>query len=131
MGEELRRRGVHLHLIDLGGDITNGMGKAFFTIAAAFAEAERDRIRERIIDVKRDQRQRGRYLGGAVPFGYRVGDDGELVEVPEQQAAIRRAVELCGASKSLRAITEAMQGEGFEVSHMLVRRILHDQQAAA
>jgi putative DNA-invertase from lambdoid prophage Rac len=29
---------------------------------AAVAEAERDRIRERIADVKRDQKARGRYL---------------------------------------------------------------------
>jgi hypothetical protein len=51
--------------------------------------------------------------------------------VSEQQAAIRRAVELHDAGLSLRAIAEAMQGEGFDVSHMLVRRILRDQQAAA
>jgi len=43
------------------------------------AEAERDRIRERATEVKADQRKRGRYLGGIVPFGWRVGDDGHLV----------------------------------------------------
>jgi hypothetical protein len=42
--------------------------------------------------MKADQRQRRRYLGGTVPFGWCVGDDGELVEVPEQQAVIRRMV---------------------------------------
>src|SRR4051812_5019085 len=36
----------------LGGDIAgNGLSKLFLTIAAAFAEAERDRIRERITTV--------------------------------------------------------------------------------
>jgi len=34
-------------LIDLGGDIANGLSKLFCTIAVAFAEAERDRTRER------------------------------------------------------------------------------------
>jgi hypothetical protein len=35
--------GVKLHLLDLGGDIAgNGLSKLFLTIAAAFAEAERD-----------------------------------------------------------------------------------------
>jgi hypothetical protein len=43
--------------------------KLFLTIAAAFAEAERDRIRERIGRVKADQKARGRYLGGKVPSG--------------------------------------------------------------
>ena len=43
--EDLRKRGVSLHLLDLGGDISgNGLSKLFLTIAAAFAEAERDRI---------------------------------------------------------------------------------------
>src|SRR3954470_13181284 len=59
--EQLRTRGVKLHLLDLGGDIAgNGLSKLFLTIAAAFAEAERDRIRERITNVKQDQKARGR-----------------------------------------------------------------------
>ena len=55
------------------------------------AEAERDRTLERIAEIKRDQRQRGRYLGGTPPFGWKVGETGDLVAVAEQQAAIRRA----------------------------------------
>jgi putative DNA-invertase from lambdoid prophage Rac len=88
--KDLNARGIALHFIDLGGNVTgNGIAKLVFTILSAVAEAERDRIRERIADVKRDQRSRGRYLGGTVPFGYRVGENGELVEIPEQQEAIR------------------------------------------
>ncbi len=40
------------------------------SITAAFPEAERDRIRERIGQVKAAEKARGRYLGGSVPFGY-------------------------------------------------------------
>src|SRR4051794_41966208 len=62
-------------MIDLGGDVTgNGISKLVFTILSAVAKAERDRTRERIADVKRDQRARGRFLGGTVPFGYRLGE---------------------------------------------------------
>src|SRR4029077_7504621 len=87
---DLRRRGVALHLLDLGGDISgNGMSKLFLTIAAAFAEAERDRIRERVTQSKADQKARGRYLGGTVPFGYRRGGSGELVPHEAEQEAIR------------------------------------------
>jgi hypothetical protein len=45
------------------------LSKLFLTIAAAFAEAERDRIRERVAQVKRDK-------------------EGALEGIPEQQAAI-------------------------------------------
>ena len=41
-----------------------------------------DQIRECVSTVKEHQRQRGRYLGGRVPFGYRVENSG-LVEVRE------------------------------------------------
>jgi DNA invertase Pin-like site-specific DNA recombinase len=63
---QLKERSVSLHMIDLGGDVTgNGISKLVFTILSAVAEAKRDRIR----DVKADQRKRRRYLGGIVPFG--------------------------------------------------------------
>jgi putative DNA-invertase from lambdoid prophage Rac len=85
--EALKARGVALHLLDLGGDISgNGLSKLFLTIAAAFAEAERDRIRERVGQVKADQKARGRYLGGARPFGFTIGDDGALIEDEREQA---------------------------------------------
>jgi putative DNA-invertase from lambdoid prophage Rac len=47
-------------------------------MAAAFAEAERDRIRERIGQVNADQKARGRYLGGSIPFSYRVRRRGRI-----------------------------------------------------
>lgn len=126
MVEDLKRRGVSLVLLDLGGDIaSNGMSKLFLTIAAAFAEAERDRIRERIATVKADQKARGRYLGGIVPFGWRLGDDGDLVEDEAQQAAIRRMVELRQAGQPLRAIADAMKAEGVNVSHEGVKKIVN------
>ena len=110
--ESLKTRGVKLHLLDLGGDIAgNGISKLFLTIAAAFAEAERDRIRERIGQVKADQKARGRYLGGKVPFGFRRGDDGELVPHEAEQEAIREMVALRAQRKALRAIADAMRAK--------------------
>ena len=122
---QLKDQGVGLHLIDLGGDCSgNGISKLVFTILSAVAEAERDRIRERIRDVKADQRRRKRYLGGIVPFGWRVGEDGELVAVPAQQAAIKKAKALRAKGKSLRAIAAALAAQGVRLSHEGVKRIV-------
>src|SRR5215469_14107124 len=108
----LKQAGVALHMIDLGGDTTgNGVSKLVFTILSAVAEAERDRTRERITEVKTDQRKRGRYLGGRVPWGYRVGAVGELVSVREQGLA-------------LRAIAEQMKAAGVSISHAGVKNAL-------
>jgi putative DNA-invertase from lambdoid prophage Rac len=120
---KLKYRDVSLHMIDLGGDVTsNGISKLVFTILSAVAEAERDRIRERIADVKRDQRTRGRFLGGTVPFGYRLGQDGELMEHQEEQAAIREARAMKEGGASLRAIASALQAKGHRISHVAVSR---------
>ena len=121
---KLKDRGVSLHMIDLGGDVTgNGISKLVFTILSAVAEAERDRTRERITEVKRDQRQRGRFLGGSVPFGWRrAGSD--LVPIPDQQAAIARMRALRADGLSLRAIRDRMAGEGVRLSHVAVDNAL-------
>ena len=122
---QVQKRGVVLHMVDLGGDVTgNGISKLVFTILSAVAEAERDRIRERIRDVKADQRQRQRYLGGKVPFGWKVVGDGELVEVPEQQAALKRARKLRAKGLSLRAIAADLGKKGMRISHEGVKRIV-------
>jgi hypothetical protein len=122
---ELKDHDVSLHMIDLGGDVTgNGIAKMVFTILSAVAEAERDRTRERIVDVKRDQRSRGRYLGGAVPFGFRLGEQGELVPEPGEQAAIRHTCELKSRGASLRAIEAALTEQGHSVSHVAISSML-------
>ena len=129
--EKLKAIGVKLHLLDLGGDIAgNGLSKLFLTVAAAFAEAERDRIRERIGQVKSDQRQRGRYLGGIRPFGYRIvkeddEDGGELVEDVAEQSAIAKIRAMREAGLALRVIAEQITVDGFALSHAGVKKILN------
>ncbi|CAH1696793.1 Resolvase [Hyphomicrobiales bacterium] len=126
MMELLRDQEVGVHMIDLGGDVTgNGIAKLVFTILAAVAEAERDRIRERIADVKRDQKQRGRYLGGSVPFGYRIGDDGALLPDDDQQAALSEARALRAGGASMREIARHLGAMGHKISHVSVGRALN------
>jgi putative DNA-invertase from lambdoid prophage Rac len=123
--EDMRKRSVSLCLLDLGGDISgNGLSKLFLTIAAAFAEAERDRIRERIGQVKADQKARGRYLGGTVPFGYRRGQSGELVRHAAEQQAISEIGALWVEGKPLRAIADAMRAKEISISHEGVANVL-------
>jgi putative DNA-invertase from lambdoid prophage Rac len=99
---QLKKRGISLHMVDLGGDVTgNGISKLVFTILSAVAEAERDRIRERVRDVKRDQKERNRFLGGTVPFGWKLAEDGSLIPDAQAQAAIATMVQARAAGRSL------------------------------
>lgn len=123
----LRDRGIALHMLDLGGDVTgNGIARLVFTILAAVAEAERDKVRERVTDIKRDQRARGRYLGGAVPFGFIVSPAGDLTEDPAQQRAIRDALLLRAEGASLRAVSTKLKATGHDLSHAAWARVLKE-----
>jgi DNA invertase Pin-like site-specific DNA recombinase len=121
---KLKAKCISLHMVDLGGDVTtNGVSRLVFTILSAFAEAERDRTRERVAEIKADQKARGKFLGGYAPFGWRREGD-SVVPIPEQQAAIARMRELRAAGHSLRAIRDRMAQEGVRVSHVAVSHAL-------
>ncbi len=89
--EQLKDDKIGLHMIDLGGDVTgNGISKMVFTILAAVAEGERDRIRERVRDAKRHRAAQQLYNGGKAPFGFDVVEK-RLVPNVNEQAALMRA----------------------------------------
>jgi putative DNA-invertase from lambdoid prophage Rac len=129
--DDLRKRGVGLHLIDMGGDVSaSAVSKMFLTIAAAFAEAERDRIRERVAATCQDLRRQGKRVGGGVPFGWRPlpSPDGKgeiLVEHPAEQHEIRHVMApMRGRGASIRAIVAAERKRGFQVGFVAVENSL-------
>jgi putative DNA-invertase from lambdoid prophage Rac len=123
--EVLKKRGVKLHLLDLGGDIAgNGMSKLFLTIAAAFAEAERDRIRERIVDTKAHLASQGLHSGGSRPFGFDIVLEGEVKQlVPNQaeMATVERMQAMRREVATLRAIGAVTGHKPTSVKRILER----------
>jgi DNA invertase Pin-like site-specific DNA recombinase len=130
--EGFKEQGVGLHMIDLGGDVCgNGISKLVFTILSAVAENERDRIRERIRDVKRHLATQGMYGGGKRPFGFDVVD-GRLVPNRKEQAAIARMKELRAVETPLREISTTIAAEfKKEMTPMTIKRILDRSARAA
>jgi putative DNA-invertase from lambdoid prophage Rac len=124
--EELKDQGVALHLIDLGGDVTgNGISKMVFTILAAVAEGERDRIRERIRDAKRHLTEKGVFSGGKRPFGFDIVADGtisRLVPNATEQAAIAEMQAMRKDGATYRAIG-AVVGKGPKTVQRILERV--------
>jgi putative DNA-invertase from lambdoid prophage Rac len=115
----MKKRGVGLYLKDLGGDVTESNVSALvFGLLSNVAEFERTRIAERISDVKADQRARGRFLGGAAPFGYmKVKRDGkQYVEPIASVHDVARRLRALGYSARLAA--GHFTGLGHSVSHV-------------
>ena len=73
--------------------------------------------------MKADQKARRRFLGGSIPFGFRVVD-GELVADEHEHEAIREMIVLKAEGRSLRAIAAEMQAQGHKISHEGVAGIL-------
>ena len=128
-------RGVDLIVADVSFDpvTQNGVGKMFFTVLAALAEFERERILERILAGRRGKKARGGFIGGTVPFGYSVvgeGKEAHLEPVPEEQAAIDSILELREAGLSLRDVAaQVNERHGTSISYQVVRRVERDHRA--
>lgn len=118
---ELKLRGVSVHFIDLGGDVTNdGIGSVIFTILSAFATFERERIATRIREVKQVQKDEGKFLGGFTRFGYVVEGE-KLVPNPEQQEIIKEMKAMRRRGMSLRRISKWLgKSYGVTMSHSTV-----------
>ena len=71
-------RGIHVHFLDIGVDMSTPVGKLITGIMAIFAEFEHARIRERILDAKRHLKAKGLPASAVAPLGRRivVGKDG-------------------------------------------------------
>ena len=118
---ELKLRGVSVHFIDLGGDVTNdGIGSVIFTILSAFATFERERIATRIREVKQVQKTEGKFLGGFTRFGYSVEGE-KLIPNPDQQAIIKEMKVMKRRGMSLRRISKWLaRSHGVTMSHSTV-----------
>jgi DNA invertase Pin-like site-specific DNA recombinase len=127
VAEDFHKRGVHLHLLDIGGDVTgNGVGKLVFSILAAVAEMERGRISERVRSVKQHLRDGGYFTGGKRPRGYHVTKDGKLETDPRWQECVEWMKCQRTEGQTYRQISASV-GERFGITldHTTVYRILN------
>ncbi|MCE2566443.1 recombinase family protein [Komagataeibacter sp. FNDCF1] len=125
--DQFKSQDIGLHMIDLGGNVCgDGISKLMFTILSAVAEAERDRIRERIAQVKSDQKHRGRYLGGKIPFGFELGPNGNLNPIPTQQEVINLVQELRRKKNTFRYIQSFLKNNDINISISTIHRICLD-----
>tara|TARA_R110002072_G_scaffold297929_2_gene471206 strand:- start:1720 stop:2427 length:708 start_codon:yes stop_codon:yes gene_type:complete len=113
--EDWDRRGVVFHVVDMGGsamNLSSAVGRAFLTVAAAFAELERSLVSERTRAAARRVRARGKSWGGRAPYGFRVAEDSKLVLCPREQAVVELIREARGRGYSYRQIVVELEAQG-------------------
>lgn len=117
--QRLQEHGVKLILADMGTDpvTENGVAKLFFTMLAAFAEFERNRIAERVADGKRAKKAKGGFTGGGAPYGWtKVGDGAtaSLTRNAGEQNTIAQVLMLRAAGIPLRVISDRLAAAGLK-----------------
>lgn len=109
---EWDQRGVAVHFVDLGGQTLNtasAMGRMFLTVAAGFAELERNLIAERTAMALAHKREHG-LVYGSTPFGYeRRGD--RLREKASELRVLKRIRAWRARGWSLRRIAEQLTAD--------------------
>lgn len=130
---DLKQRNVSVHFIDLGGDATtNGISQVIFTILGAFADFERERISQRISEVKQQQKSNGFWTGGTPPFGYRVNEEGRLEANPEQAEVLEAIFRWKEEGYSLRRISDKLYREfRVKLTFMSVKNALGRKQSSS
>lgn len=111
--DDAGRRGWSLMSVGEQLDTSSAVGRLMVGILGTVAQWEREAIGERTSDAMRQMAAEGRYTGGPVPYGYRLGAEGGRLEVdPAEQAALSAIRELRAAGLSLRKVAAALETRG-------------------
>jgi site-specific DNA recombinase len=110
-------------------------GDTMLNFRVLFAREEHKRIKLRMVGTRRLLRDRGYYVEGLAPYGYRrsfpkghKGAEKNVLRVEESEAAIvRRAFRLCIAGQSRSQIGEALGIKRDRVHHLLGNRLYTGQ----
>lgn len=69
---EFQKYGVEFVSVTEKFDTSTPIGKAMLMIVMIFAQLERETIQQRIIDAYRSRSRKGFYMGGQVPYGFKL-----------------------------------------------------------
>lgn len=103
--------GVSFVSVTQSFNTTSSMGRLTLNVLLSFAQFEREVIGERVRDKISASKQKGLWVGGPVPLGYR--SEKKLLRVDEIEAAlVRRIFELYRDHGSIRAVVEQLAADG-------------------
>ena len=115
--------GIALHLLDMGIDTSSAVGRAFLTVAAGFAELEKNLIGERTSAALQAKKARGEALGVA-------GGRNKIGATDAEREIVAAVVKARAAGLSIREIAAELAAAGMrtrrggEIQSTQVARIL-------
>ena len=133
--KELRSKQVGLHCVDIGEEVIlprkrklvihEGSSKVVFALLEALSVCEKAKHGQAISVAKQKLKKEGRYLGGPIPFGWQVDNDGMLIQKMSEQKRIKEIIRLREDRWSYRDISRILlERHGLKLSHEGVRKAL-------
>jgi site-specific DNA recombinase len=107
----LREAGVDIVFLREGIDTSTPTGELYRNIMAAVAQFEGKLIYERMSKGKRRKAAEGGYVGGWLPYGYRL-NDGRAVVVPKEARVVKRVFRWRKEGCSFQWIADRLNSDG-------------------
>ncbi|MEP7029211.1 MAG: recombinase family protein, partial [Candidatus Eisenbacteria bacterium] len=114
MVERLTQWGVAFRSVSESFDTASPSGRAMMQLLGVFGELERETIIERTIVGMERKARTGVWVGGTVPYGYRIRDDKKGIVIHEDEAFIvRRAfTRYATGAVGVRSLRDELTGDG-------------------
>ena len=111
--KRFERRGVSLVSVADSLDTRSAAGRLVLNIMVSVSQWEREAIGERTRDAMSHKRAKGERVG-TIPFGFRMAEDGTLLEEdPAEQDVLRRIRQLKAAGRTMREIADELNRQGY------------------
>ena len=111
--KRFERRGVSLVSVADSLDTRSAAGRLVLNIMVSVSQWEREAIGERTRDAMSHKRAKGERIG-TVPFGFRMAEDGTLLEEdPAEQDVLGRIRQLKAAGRTMREIADELNRQGY------------------
>ncbi|MGZ6361378.1 MAG: recombinase family protein [Ktedonobacterales bacterium] len=118
-------------------DTSSALGQGIFALLLSLAQAESEKLSERVRGGKNVSRARGGWQGGPTPYGFALErvvcagfTQSRLVLDPERAPIVQRMVDDVLAGKSIRSIADALNAQGLRPPSKRGQRWTHATVAA-
>jgi len=92
--EDMKKKGIELHIANLGNVSDEGMSRMILNLLGVFAETERQMISSRIKESKLLAKKDRKFLGGYLEFGYMKDEDNKLIPNPKEFEILQSMISL-------------------------------------
>lgn len=115
LGELLETHFTRFSLVSVGEqiDTSTAAGRLVLNVLMSVAQWEREAIGERTKTALQHKKAQGQRVG-SIPYGFRLGSDGQALEADGAETEVVKAVrELDAAGLSLRSIAARLEAQGY------------------